>query len=102
MTERVLQLELLVTTKLIEHLEVAYLYPFGTNKHTVVGAALEIPLPVFLDATVVLARGLIKCDADPGTQATGNIWHGTDVADRASTVVIFGEKSTSQSGSDAY
>lgn len=99
--EMVLQSELLVTTKLIEHLEIAHLYPFGANKHTVIGAALEIPLPVLLDAAVVLARGLIKCNADPGTQATGNIWDGTDVADRASAAVSFGKKFTSKSCFDA-
>lgn len=73
----------------IQRLEIPRLAPLRPHEHTAVTPTLKIPLP--LDRPIILARGLIKCDANPRADA-GDLGDQADVGHGASAGVCFGEE----------
>jgi|SRR5690242_20209722 len=81
-----------ILIKLIENREVARLTALWLHKHTTVIATLEVALA--LHGSIILARWLVKRDADPSSYSW-NLRDKTGVADCASSRIGCGEEAHS-------
>lgn len=81
-----------VLVKFIENREVARLTALWLHKHTTIVATLEVALA--LHGSIILARWLVKRDADPGSYSW-DLRDKTSVADCASSRIGFGKEAHS-------
>ena len=65
---------IVIIVQLVQHWKVADLNPFRSYEDTTVRLAFKVALS--FDATVILARGLVKCNAYP----SANAWNLGDIA----------------------
>lgn len=80
--------DFLQITKIIHRRIVTDVHPLGPHEHTMLHHRRLAPVPRAVDAAIVLAHGLVKMDAHPGTRAVGDVLDVSDVLDHSPPGVI--------------